>query len=122
MDAIGLAVLSIHKLEAFEDAQDDKRRDALPVRRALVEIVAAIAGVNRLDVLGTLTGEILRLVQAVQLLQPFNDLLHHRALVEGAAALTGDAAERRRDLRLAVAVAPLGRLAPIGSAAGRGKG
>src|SRR3546814_4320498 len=87
MDAIGLAVLSIHKLEAFEDAQDDKRRDALPVRRALVEIVAAIAGVNRLDVFGTLTGEILRLVQAVQLLQPFDDLLHHRALVEGAAAL-----------------------------------
>src|SRR5205085_3500481 len=75
-----------------------------------VYVVAAIGSVDRLDPLGALRREILLLMQAAELLEAAEDVLHDRPGVKGFAPLAADLAQRRGEGRVAHPVADLGRL------------
>ena len=74
MQPVGLAERLAAEGVACERAQDHQRRHPLAVRRAFVDVVAAIGGGDRLDPFRALSGEILRLVQSAERVEPGDDV------------------------------------------------
>lgn len=68
--------------EAFENLQDQKRDDALPVRRTFVDLVTAKARLDRLHVLAAIAREIVQRVQPAETAQTFDDIARNRTAIE----------------------------------------
>ncbi len=111
MQAIGLAQRIVTESEAFELAQDHQRRQPLSIRRAFVNFVAAISGMDRLDPFRALGVEIFLLMQPAEFFQPAEDIPPDRPLVKAGAALAADAAQGGGERRIAHPVAHCGRMA-----------
>jgi hypothetical protein len=77
-------------------------RHALAVGRAFVNLVAAVAGLDRGHVLAAVGGEVVESMQAAQAAEVAHDVLGDRAAVEGVAAILGDALQGLGQQRLAV--------------------
>ena len=87
MQPIGFAERIAVKRITRERAQDHQRRHPLPVRRAFIDLVASIRGVDRLDPVRSLVGKIRFRVEPTQRFEPAEDVVHHRPRVERLAAL-----------------------------------
>jgi hypothetical protein len=111
MDAIGGADLRTIEIVAGESAEDHQRDDALAVRRALVDFVAATGGGDRRLVDRALGGEIVQRVQATEPAQALDHVGGDRSLVEGVAPAAGDGAQGLGEQRVEDAVAAAERCA-----------
>ena len=109
MQSVGLAERITVERIAGERPQDHQRRHSLPIRWAFIDLVAAIRGVDRLDPVRALGGEVLFFVQPAKRFQSSDDLAHDRAVVKGFAALPPDPAQRGGERRVAHLVPGLGR-------------
>ena len=83
-------------VEALENAERDQRRDALAVRRQLVDAVAEEFDVDRLDPVARVRGEILRRDVAAVARRLARDRLRELAAIEALAAALGELLQRRR--------------------------
>ena len=99
------------QVELLQDVEHQQRHHALAVGRALVDVDVAVAGVDRLHLLGRRCGEVLHLVPAAGRVQARHHLLGQLALVEGVGPLLGDAPQRAGERRQADDAARLRRLA-----------
>ena len=107
--------------EPGQDVEDFEGDDALAVGRALIDVVAAVGSLDGSHVLALGLGEVVQAVQSAEAVQVLNDVLGDGAPIEGVAPPFGDAAQGLRQLRLAVEVAGLRRLAAGQEDAGRGR-
>ena len=99
-------------LEARQDVEDHERYDALAVRRAFVDVVAAETRLDRRHILAPGDCEILQRVQTAAALQQRDHLLRDLSRVEGVASLGRDSAEGRGEFGLPVHLTDLWR-APL---------
>ena len=107
------------EVELLQDAERYQRRDALPVRRNLVQRVAAVVAADRLDPLGLEVGEILGRDGAAVGRRKLLDRLRDLAAIESLALALGDQPQRaRRGLELEQ-LAHFGRPAPGQGALGK---
>ena len=93
---IGVRGLCAHVsyIESLGNVQGHQRRDALAVRRALVNGRASIIGRYRLVPVRVVLGKIVLGDPAALVLDEIGDLLRHVALVEGVLAILGNLLER----------------------------
>src|SRR3546814_7987762 len=76
--------------------------DALPVGRALVDVVALVGGADRIDVRAGVRREVGQAVQAAQVAEMRHQVFRDGTRVEGVAALLGDPLQGRGEQRLAL--------------------
>ena len=88
-------------IKVGQHVEHHQRGQPLAGGRALVDVVAAIAGRDRHDHVGPRAGEIVEGVQAAELSEPVHHVFGHRPGVEALRAVFSDAPERGCELRQA---------------------
>src|SRR5215472_7010357 len=94
--------IELPQVEAGQDVQHHESGDALAVGRAFEDIMVPVACPDRLDISAVVLGEVLETMDPAMAFQVPDDVLRNRALVESAASVLGDEAQRPGELHLSV--------------------
>ncbi len=111
MEALGPERIERGKVEILQDVEHHQRGEALPVRRDLEQVEAAVIGRDRRHHIAAMLGEILRRQERAARGNRRRHVVGDLAFVEGARALGGDGLQRLRQGRQAHDVAFLRRVA-----------
>ena len=93
MDTIRLAVPAVPKRQIFDNAQDHEGGQTLSGRRTLVDLISAIAGLDRLHIIAAMPCEVFLLMQPTGLAQFGSQGLGYLAGVESGRTLATDATQ-----------------------------